>query len=85
MAQAFRELDSGSATFEDLVDKVFYGVRVDSRTGHAYVDIIAGDATIALPDPAYPQPTDYVNWMFSYSTFSFSFNNSNGHLLVEVY
>jgi len=84
--QIFKDIDPGNSdTLEDLVDKVFYGARLNPQTGQAYVDIIAGDATIKLPDVSNLQPTDYINWMFTLSTFGFTWNNSNGHLLLEVY
>ena len=85
MAQEFVEIDEGySETIEDLVDKAFYGLRVNRETGQAFIDIINGDAPIRLPDEFEVTSTDYLNWMWSYNTFRYSFNNSTGRLQLEV-
>ena len=85
MAQEFIEIDEGfSETIEDLVDKAFYGLRVNIETGQAFIDIINGDAPIRLPDEYEVTSTSYLNWMWSYNTFRYSFNNETGRLLLEV-
>ena len=75
---------TASPTIEDLVDKVFYGVRVDVETGQAFIDIINGDAPILLPDEYEVTSTSYLNWMWSYNTFRYSFDNATGRLQLEV-
>lgn len=81
--QSFITVDPGSATVEDLVDKAFYGVFINKTTGKMIVDRIAGDEPIRLPD-AYSQTNeDYVNWVWTYNTFQFSWG-TNGHLILEV-
>ena len=85
MAQEFVEIDDGfSDTIEDLVDKAFYGLRVDVETGQAFIDIINGDSAIRLPDEYEVTSTSYFNWMWSYNTFRYSFDNATGRLQLEV-
>lgn len=85
MAQEFIEIDDGySETIEDLVDKAFYGLRVNRQTGEAFIDIINGDAPIRLPDEFEEASTDYINWMWSYNTFRYSYNEITGRLQLEV-
>ncbi len=85
MAQEFIEIDEGySETIEDLVDKAFYGLRQNTETGQAYIDIINGDEPIRLPDEYEVTSTSYLNWMWSYNTFRYSFDNATGRLLLEV-
>jgi hypothetical protein len=85
MAQEFVEIDDGfSDTIEDLVDKAFYGLRVDVETGQAFIDIINGDSAIVLPDEYEITSTSYLNWMWSYNTFRYSFDNATGRLQLEV-
>ena len=41
MAQELIQVDGNfSTTIEDLVDKSFYGLRQDTETGQAFIDII---------------------------------------------
>lgn len=84
MPQQFTTIDRRSPTIEDLVDKVFYGVRQDSQTGKASIDKIVGDAPIRLPDAYSVRSDDYINWMWTYSTFRFSWDPETGRLLMEV-
>lgn len=77
-------LDSNSETMEEFVDKVFYGVRLDSRTGRATIDRIAGDAPISLPTATRTRPDDYRNWMWSNNSFDFRWDTETGNLLMEV-
>lgn len=73
-----------SPTIEDLVDKAFYGLKVNVETGQAFIDIINGDAPILLPDEYEVTSTSYLNWMWSYNTFRYSFDNATGRLQLEV-
>ncbi len=75
---------TASPTIEDLVDKTFYGLRVDIETGKAFIDIINGDSAIRLPDEYETTSTSYLNWMWSYNTFRYSFDNATGRLQLEV-
>jgi hypothetical protein len=84
MAQEFIDIDAGSAGIEDLVDKAFYGLRQNRLTGKASIDTITGDEPIRLPDAYSVRTDDYVNWMWSYSTFRYSYDIETGHLLMEV-
>ena len=85
MTQSVIEIDEGySATLEDLVDKAFYGIRQNTETSQAYIDIINGDAPIRLPNEYETTSTDYLNWMWSYNTIRYSFDNETGRLLMEV-
>ena len=84
MPQSFINIDPGSATMEDMVDKVFYGVKQHALTGRAVIDRINGDAPIRLPDPNSIGLNDYVNWVWSYNNFKFSWDAETGRLLMEV-
>lgn len=76
-------IDSGSSTLEDLVDKTFYGLKVNRYTGQAYIDVILGDAPIVLPNTELVTSESYINWMWSYNTLRYYFNNT-GRLIMEV-
>lgn len=73
-----------SAELEDLVDKTFYGVRLDVQTGQAFVDIIKGNEPISLPTEWSRSSADYINWVWTYNTLRFSFTEETGRLLMEV-
>ena len=83
--QTLVQIDStASPTIEDLVDKAFYGLKVNIETGQAYIDIINGDSAIVLPDEYETTSTSYLNWMWSYNTFRYSFDTATGRLQLEV-
>jgi hypothetical protein len=84
IGQGFTTMDPGSATIEDFVDKVFYGVKQNRLTGKATIDTITGDEPIRLPDQYSVRTDDYVNWMWSYNRFVYSYDNETGRLLMEV-
>jgi hypothetical protein len=85
MAQDLIQVDGNfSTTIEDLVDKSFYGLRQDTETGQAYIDIIKGDEPIRLPNEYETRSDDYLNWMWSYNTFRYTFNQNTGRLQLEV-
>lgn len=85
MSQEFIEIDADySETIEDLVDKAFYGLRQDTETGQAFIDIIKGDESIRLPNEFETRSDDYLNWMWSYNTFRYTFNQNTGRLQLEV-
>ena len=85
MAQELIQVDGNfSTTIEDLVDKSFYGLRQNIETGQAYIDIIKGDEPIRLPNEYESRSDDYLNWMWSYNTFRYTFNQNTGRLQLEV-
>lgn len=85
MAQDLIQVDGNfSTTIEDLVDKSFYGLRQNTETGQAYIDIIKGDEPIRLPNEYESRSDDYLNWMWSYNTFRYTFNQNTGRLQLEV-
>jgi hypothetical protein len=85
MAQELIQVDGNfSTTIEDLVDKSFYGLRQNTETGQAYIDIIKGDEPIRLPNEYETRSDDYLNWMWSYNTFRYTFNQNTGRLQLEV-
>ncbi len=85
MAQELIQVDGNfSTTIEDLVDKSFYGLRQDTETGQAFIDIIKGDEPIRLPNEYETRSDDYLNWMWSYNTFRYTFNQNTGRLQLEV-
>jgi hypothetical protein len=78
------EVDASSPTLEDLVDKTFYGLKMNPETGQAYIDVINGDAPISLPGLSGTRSVTYLNWLWSYNTFIYNFNSNTGRLLLEV-
>lgn len=77
---------SCNPSLEDIVDKVFYGLRQNRHTGKAFVDIITdGNGTITLPNAFSSRPDDYLNWMWTYNTLRFTVDEITGHVLMEVY
>ena len=85
MAQELIQVDGNfSTTIEDLVDKSFYGLKQNTETGQAYIDIIKGDEPIRLPNEYETRSEDYLNWMWSYNTFRYTFNQNTGRLQLEV-
>jgi hypothetical protein len=85
MAQELIEIDEGySDSIENLVDKSFYGLRQNTNTGQAYIDIIKGDEPIRLPNEYETRSDDYLNWMWSFNTFRYSFDTNTGRLQMEV-
>lgn len=85
MAQELIEIDEDySSNLENLVDKAFYGLRQDTETGRAYIDIIKGDGAIRLPNEYETRSDDYLNWMWSYNTFRYTFDQNTGRLQMEV-
>ena len=85
MAQDLIQVDGNfSTTIEDLVDKSFYGLRQNVETGQAFIDIIKGDEPIRLPNEYETRSDDYLNWMWSYNTFRYTFNQNTGRLQLEV-
>lgn len=85
MAQELIQVDGNfSTTIEDLVDKSFYGLRQNTETGQAFIDVIKGDEPIRLPNEFEYRSDDYLNWMWSYNTFRYSYNQTTGRLQLEV-
>ena len=85
MSQELIEIDEGySDSIESLVDKSFYGLRQDTNTGQAYIDIIKRDEPIRLPNEYETRSDDYLNWMWSFNTFRYSFDTNTGRLQMEV-
>lgn len=84
MPQSFITIDRFSPSWEDLVDKIFYGVKQDPLTSKTVFDKIKGNEPIRLPNPQALQRDDYINWMFSYNNFRFTWDEVTGRLLMEV-
>ena len=83
-SQQFLEVDPFSPTIEDLVDKVFYGIKQNRLTGKASIDTILGDEPIRIPSAWSTRADDYLNWMWSYNSFRYYYDEETGHLLMEV-
>jgi hypothetical protein len=77
-------VDPSSPTLEELAEKVFYGVKLDSKTGGASIDKIVGDEPIRLPDPSVHRHDDYVSMMWTKNTLQFDWDATTGRLLMEV-
>jgi hypothetical protein len=84
MPQQFVTVDRRSPDLEDLVDKIFYGVKQDALTGKAVIDKIKGDEPIRLPSTTSTSRNDYVNWMWTYNNLRYSWDANTGRLLMEV-
>lgn len=82
--QTFLEVDPYSPTIEDLVDKIFYGLKQNPLTSKTSIDTIIGDAPIRLPNKYSVKADDYMNWMWSYNRFVYSYDTETGRLLMEV-
>jgi hypothetical protein len=84
MTQSYVNIGPGQTDIEGFVDRTFYGVKQNRQTGQAYIDkIVAGSDPIRLPDPYTQTSTDYVNWDWTYNTFSWYWGE-NGRLIMEV-
>lgn len=75
----------GFYTGTDLANKTFYGFRLTQETGNLDVDVIKnGDGVVSIPDPTYIlAPNQYVNWVWSSSTYQFQWGD-DGHLLMVI-
>lgn len=82
--------------FEDVIDKTFYGIRFTPSTGKLLAEKVLPTApeAIKLPEvtstptgdiPYTTDPNAYRAWAWTTNNLKFSWNNSTGHLLVEVY
>jgi hypothetical protein len=75
---------SGFYKGSDLVDKTFYGFRLNDRTGHLDVEVINdGETPVVLPQDGFIDPEDYKQWVWSQDTLKFKFLD-NGHLLIRM-
>ena len=69
----------------DIPKDVFYGFRLDSKTGHLDIEVIAnGNGVVRLPDPEMIDPLDYKQWLWTTNSLKFQFNPVNGHLEMTV-
>lgn len=75
----------GVYTGTDLANKTFYGFKLTQATGNLDVDVIKnGDGVVSIPDPTYiVGPNEYVNWIWSTSTYQFQWGD-DGHLLMVI-
>lgn len=75
----------GARLPENLAADVFYGFKLNPKTGHLSIEVIAqGDGVVRLPaDPEIVQSDDYRQWLWSPDTLQFSFS-TNGHLEMTV-
>lgn len=66
----------------DLSDKVFYGFRMDNKTGHLNIEILDGDTPVSLPQEGIIDPNDYKQHFFTSDTIELDWGNK-GHLLMR--
>ena len=84
MTQSYINIGPGQTDLEGWVEQTFYGVRQNRQTGLASIDkIIPGDGVISLPDAYTVRSNDYVNWDWTYNTFTWYWGE-NGRLIMEV-
>lgn len=74
---------SGFYEGTDLVDKVFYGFRLDPDTGNLTIEILDGDTPVSLPQDGVIDKYDYKQWVWSKDTIQFEWGNQ-GHLLMRL-
>ncbi len=78
--------------FEEVSNKTFYGIRFTPDTGSLTAEKVlpTSPEQITLPEtntdgtPYIVQPNAYRGWIWTTNNLVFSWNNSTGHLLVEV-
>lgn len=69
----------------DLVDRVFFGIRYDFINDQLHVEKIEEDGTITLPEDGSANLDDYVGWFASRKYLSFQWANAiSSNLLMEV-
>lgn len=74
---------SGFYEGTDLVDKVFYGFRLDPDTGNLNIEILDGDTLVSLPQDDIIDKYDYKQWFWSKDTVQFEWGN-HGRLLMRL-
>jgi hypothetical protein len=64
-----------------LPTDVFYGFRLDPKTGHLNIEVIAnGSGVVQLPSDDIIDPLAYKQWLWTTLSLQFAFNQTNGHL-----
>lgn len=74
---------SGFYEGTDLVDKVFYGFRLNPDTGNLDIEILDGDTPVSLPQSDIIDKYDYKQWFWTKDTVRFEWGNG-GHLLMRL-
>lgn len=67
----------------DLVDKVFYGFRLNPDDGGLNVEVLDGDTPVSLPQEGIIDKYDYKQWIWSKDTIQFYWGDK-GHLLMRL-
>jgi len=74
----------GFSVDEQLATQAFYGMRLNTKTGHFRVEEITnGDLPVVLPQDNVLNINDYKQWVWSKAKLGFTFS-ANGHLLMTV-
>lgn len=66
----------------DLVDKTFYGFRLNPDDGGLNVEVINDGSVVYMPLEGMVDKYDYKQWFWSRDTVRFSWDNK-GHLIAE--
>jgi hypothetical protein len=74
---------SGLYTGTDLVDKVFYGFRLNPDNGNLDIEILDGDTAVSLPQDNIIDKYDYKQWFWTKDTVQFEWG-TGGHLLMRL-
>lgn len=74
---------SGFYDGTDLVDKVFYGFRMNPDDGGLNVEVLDGDTPVSLPQEGVIDKYDYKQWLWSKDTIQFYWGDK-GHLLMRL-
>ena len=73
-------------SFDDLVDKKFYGIKFNPKTGKAVVDVVGSGEVISLPTKGIVSDEDYKTWISStrHLQFYWKEDGDKDRLIVEV-
>jgi len=70
---------------EEFYDNIFYGVRYEPDTGRAYIEKIASDEIIRLPQEGTTRVDDYIHYFTSPKRLEFAWDETDtSRLLLEV-
>jgi hypothetical protein len=73
-------------SFDDLIDKKFYGFKYDVNTGRMVIDVVGSGEVISLPQKGIIKDDDYKTWVSSARHLNFYWKNDgdSDRLIVEV-
>jgi hypothetical protein len=94
MALGSLENIATSDGIENIVNKTFYGLRIDGQSGKLYLDRLNGDTPVSIPktntttEVGIKANDDYLQWFWSKSLVTLSWGDNatqyKNHLLMKV-